>query len=204
MPSGKLASDAATPGASPVSGSGRAGVTALVTVAVANVVLWVVARPAGQPGGRFAGEPCGEPKRPPIRAPRHSVWAARAAAPQPVVRSTASRSIAPSKDIAPPGAAAVLVVASSIPPFAAKIHTLQAHERRAPKENTVSASLASRPQPAVLSAIGGRWLPTQNDEELLSVSRPASSFTPRIAARAQRASRSPARCWVCITAAANA
>ncbi len=59
MLSGKLASDAATPGASPVSGSGRAGAAALVTVAVANVVVWVVARPAGQPGGRFAGELCG-------------------------------------------------------------------------------------------------------------------------------------------------
>lgn len=59
MPTGKPASDRATSGASPVSGSGVAGVAALVSVAVAYIVLWLVARPAGQPGGRFVAELCG-------------------------------------------------------------------------------------------------------------------------------------------------
>jgi predicted ferric reductase len=59
MPTAKPASDRTTPTASSVSGSGRAGVSALLTVFVANIVLWVVARPAGQPAGRFVGELCG-------------------------------------------------------------------------------------------------------------------------------------------------
>src|SRR5271166_156090 len=59
MPAAKPASDRATDSASSVSGSGRAGVSALLTVAVANIVLWVVVRPAGQPAGRFVGELCG-------------------------------------------------------------------------------------------------------------------------------------------------
>ncbi len=44
---------------SPVSGSGRAGVTLLAVVALANIVLWLLARPNGQPTGRFIGELCG-------------------------------------------------------------------------------------------------------------------------------------------------
>ena len=59
MPAAKPAIDSTTSRASPVSGSGGAGVAALVSVAVANIVLWVVARPAGQPAGRFVGELCG-------------------------------------------------------------------------------------------------------------------------------------------------
>jgi hypothetical protein len=43
MPTAKPASDRATSGASPVSGSGVAGVAALVSVAVAYTVLWLVA-----------------------------------------------------------------------------------------------------------------------------------------------------------------
>ena len=48
-----------TPSRSPVSGSGRAGVTLLAVVALANIVLWLLARPDGQPTGRFIGELCG-------------------------------------------------------------------------------------------------------------------------------------------------
>ena len=59
MPTAKPASDRATASASSVSGSGRAGVSALLTVSLANILLWVVARPAGQPAGRFVGELCG-------------------------------------------------------------------------------------------------------------------------------------------------
>jgi len=44
---------------SPVSGSGRTGVTLLAVVALANIVLWLLARPNGQPTGRFIGELCG-------------------------------------------------------------------------------------------------------------------------------------------------
>jgi predicted ferric reductase len=59
MLTAKPARDRAAPGVSSVSGSGRAGVSALLAVAVANIVLWVVARPAGQPAGLFVGELCG-------------------------------------------------------------------------------------------------------------------------------------------------
>jgi predicted ferric reductase len=47
------------PAASPVAGSGRAGVAALAAVAVVYPVLWILAAPSGEPVGRFLGELCG-------------------------------------------------------------------------------------------------------------------------------------------------